>query len=315
MFTYLLQRFGQLAFVLALASIAVWLMIYAVPGSPELAIAGPDATEEQLGAVRSRLGLDRPLPLQYVSWLTSALSGDLGSSLTSDRPVIELLQQRIPATLQLVAAAMLIGLAISMPAGVFAAWRPNGVVARLTDIYQTVLLAFPSFWLGIVFVWLFALRWRVLPATSEFVPFAMNPIAALREIALPALTLGLFMAAVLTRFVRVAVRNELDLPYIRTARAKGASEPRVLLAHALRNAALPIVTVIGLQLGAFIGGTVITESIFNYPGIGRLVFVAVTTRDYPVVQGVLMFVVLNFAVINMIVDVIYAALDPRIQAT
>ena len=146
-------------------------------------------------------------------------------------------------------------------------------------------------------------------------PFGTNPLAALREIALPALTLGLFMAAVLTRFVRVAVRNELDLPYIRTARAKGASEPRVLLAHALRNAAPPIVTVVGLQLGAFIGGTVITESIFNYPGIGRLVFVAVTTRDYPVVQGVLMFVVLNFAIINMIVDVIYAALDPRIQAS
>ena len=138
----LLQRFGQLAFVLALASIAVWLMIYAVPGSPELAIAGPDATEEQLGAVRSRLGLDRPLPLQYVSWLTSALSGDLGSSLTSDRPVVELLRQRIPATLQLVAAAMLIGLAIAIPAGVFAAWRPNGVVARLTNIYQTVLPRF-----------------------------------------------------------------------------------------------------------------------------------------------------------------------------
>ena len=185
----------------------------------------------------------------------------------------------------------------------------------MTDIYQTVLLAFPSFWLGIILVWLFGLYWRVLPTTANYISFTSNPIAAIREITLPALTLGLFMAAVLTRFVRMALENELGLPYICTARAKGASEPRILIAHALRNAALPIVTVIGLQLGAFIGGTVITESIFNYPGLGRLVFVAVTTRDYPVVQGVLLFVVLNFAIINMLVDVIYAALDPQIQGT
>ena len=315
MLSYLLRRILQLAFVLALASIAVWMMIYTVPGSPEVAIAGADATPEQLNAVRARLGLDRPLPLQYVSWLTSALVGDLGSSLTSDRPVIDLLSQRIPATLQLVVAAMLIGILIALPAGILAAWRPRGIVARLTDIYQTVLLAFPSFWLGIILVWLFGLYWRVLPTTANYISFTSNPLAAIREITLPALTLGLFMAAVLTRFVRMALENELGLPYIRTARAKGASEPRILIAHALRNAALPIVTVIGLQLGAFIGGTVITESIFNYPGLGRLVFVAVTTRDYPVVQGVLLFVVLNFAIINMLVDVIYAALDPRIQGT
>ncbi len=315
MLSYLLRRVLQLAFVLALASVAVWMMIYTVPGSPEVAIAGADATPEQLNAVRERLGLDRPLPLQYVSWLASALVGDLGSSLTSDRPVLELLGQRIPATLQLVIAAMLVGILIALPAGILAAWRPRGVIARLTNIYQTVLLAFPSFWLGIIFIWLFGLHWRILPTTANYISFTSNPLAAIRELTLPALTLGLFMAAVLTRFVRLAVENELGLPYIRTARAKGASEPRILIAHALRNAALPIVTVIGLQLGAFIGGTVITESIFNYPGLGRLVFVAVTTRDYPVVQGVLMFVVLNFAIINMLVDVIYAALDPRIQAT
>jgi len=315
MAAYLLNRVGQLVLVLIGGSIVVWLMIYAVPGSPETVIAGADATPEQLAAVRERLGLDRPLPLQYLSWLGNALTGDLGSSLTSDRPVIELLGQRIPATFQLVLMAMFIGLAIALPAGVLAARRPNGVFAGLASVYQVLLLAFPSFWLGILFIWLFGLHWRLLPTTSEYVPFFSDPAGAFRNTLLPALTLGLFMAAVLTRFVRASLESELARAYVRTARAKGAPESRVLLRHALRNALLPIVTVIGLQLGAFIGGTVVTESVFNYPGLGRLVYLAVSTRDYPVVQGVLMFVVVNFALINMAVDVIYAALDPRIKVS
>lgn len=310
---YLARRLLQLAIVLAVASVAVWLMIYLVPGSPEVAIAGADASREQLEAVRQRLGLDRPLPVQYLSWLGAALTGDLGNSLSSNRPVTQLLAQRIPATLQLVVAALAVGLSLALPIGIVAAWRPRGIVARAATFFQTTLLAFPSFWLGILLVWLFGLHWRILPATSNYVPATSDPVGAARNLALPALSLGLFMAAILVRFVREAVGNELAQPYIRMVRAKGAPERRVLVAHALRNAALPIVTIVGLQLGAFIGGTVITESIFNYPGIGRLVFVAVTTRDYPVVQGVLLFVVLNFAIINMLVDVLYAALDPRIR--
>lgn len=311
--SYLLRRLGQLAVVLLIGSVAVWIMIYAVPGSPELAIVGPDATAEQREAVRERLGLDRPLPLQYLSWAGSALTGDLGNSLASGKPVTELLGQRIPATFQLIAFAVAIGLFIALPAGVLAAWRPRSLTARAAGIYQVVLLAFPSFWLGIILIWLFGLHFRILPTMSNYVPVFGDPIGAFRNTLLPALTLGLFMAAVLIRFVRSAVSDELHKPYIRAIRAKGASERTVLLSHALRNAALPIVTIVGLQLGAFIGGAVVTESIFNYPGIGRLVFVAVTTRDYPVVQGVLMFVVLSFALINMAVDLIYAALDPRIK--
>lgn len=315
MLSYLVQRLGQLVLVLAMGSVAVWIMIYAVPGSPELAIAGPDATPEQLNAVRERLGLNRPLPAQYFSWLGNAVQGDLGYSLASGRPVTELLGQRIPATFQLIVFSVLIGLAIALPAGTFAAWRPRSLTARGVAIYQVVLLAFPSFWLGIIFIWLFGLYLRVLPTISNYVPFLSDPGGALRNTILPALTLGLFMAAVLIRFVRSAVAEELSKPYIRAARAKGASDTALLVNHALRNAALPIVTIVGLQLGAFIGGAVVTESIFNYPGIGRLVFVAVTTRDYPVIQGVLMFVVLSFALINMAVDVVYAALDPRIKVS
>jgi peptide/nickel transport system permease protein len=311
--SYLLRRFGQLIMVLLIGSVAVWIMIYAVPGSPELAIVGPDATPEQIAAVRERLGLDQPLPLQYMSWTSGALTGDLGNSLASGKPVTELLGQRIPATFQLIVFAVFIGLAIALPAGVMAAWRPRSLTARAAAIYQVVLLAFPSFWLGIILIWLFGLHFRILPTMSNYVPMFSDPVGAFRNTLLPALTLGLFMAAVLIRFVRSAVSDELAKPYIRAIRAKGASEWTVLLNHALRNAALPIVTIVGLQLGAFIGGAVVTESIFNYPGIGRLVFVAVTSRDYPVVQGVLMFVVLSFALINMVVDLIYAALDPRIK--
>lgn len=311
--SYLLRRFGQLIMVLLIGSVAVWIMIYAVPGSPELAIVGPDATPEQIAAVRERLGLDQPLPLQYMSWTGGALTGDLGNSLASGKPVTELLGQRIPATFQLIVLAVFIGLAIALPAGVLAAWRPRSLTARAAAIYQVVLLAFPSFWLGIILIWLFGLHFRILPTMSNYVPMFGDPVGAFRNTLLPALTLGLFMAAVLIRFVRSAVSDELAKPYIRAIRAKGAGERKVLLNHALRNAALPIVTIVGLQLGAFIGGAVVTESIFNYPGIGRLVFVAVTSRDYPVVQGVLMFVVLSFALINMVVDLIYAALDPRIK--
>jgi peptide/nickel transport system permease protein len=311
--SYLVRRLGQLALVLLIGSVAVWIMIYAVPGSPELAIAGPDATAEQLAAVRERLGLDRPLPAQYLSWVGGVLTGDLGNSLASGKAVTELLGQRIPATFQLIVFAAVIGLGIALPAGVFAAWRPRSLTARAAGIYQVVLLAFPSFWLGIILIWLFGLHFRVLPTMSNYVPLMTDPVGAFRNTLLPALTLGLFMAAVLVRFVRSAVSEELARPYIRAIRAKGASEGAILINHALRNAALPIVTIVGLQLGAFIGGAVVTESVFNYPGIGRLVFVAVSARDYPVVQGVLMFVVFSFAVINMAVDVIYAALDPRIK--
>lgn len=313
MVSYLIKRLGQLAIVLVMGSLAVWLMIYAIPGGPELAIVGADATQAQIDAVRVRLGLNEPLPLQYLSWAGNVLTGDLGNSLASNKPVTELLGQRIPATFQLIFLSAIIGLAIALPIGVLAAWRPRSLTAHAATVYQVVLLAFPSFWLGIILIWLFGLQWRLLPTVSSYVPFTIDPIGAFRNTLLPALTLGLFMAAVLIRFVRSAVLEELSKPYIRAIRAKGASEASILVNHALRNAALPIITIVGLQLGAFIGGAVVTESVFNYPGIGRLVLVAVNSRDYPLVQGVLMFVVLSFAFINMAVDLLYAAFDPRIK--
>lgn len=310
---YLARRLGQLLVVMCLSSLVVWLLIYAVPGSPETTIAGPNASPEQLAEVRGRLGLDRPVPVQYVTWLGNAVVGDLGQSLTSRVAVTELLGQRLPATFQLVLATVLLGLAIAVPVGTWAALRPRGAVARAATTYQVLLLATPSFWLGIIFIWLFGLKLGWFATEAQYFPILSDPLGAVENLALPALTLGLFMGAVLVRFVRSAVTDALHEPHIRTARAKGASELRVTVNHALRNASLPVITITGLQLGAFIGGTVVTESIFNYPGLGRLVYTAVVARDYPVVQGALLVVVLSFVVINMIVDLLYAVLDPRVR--
>ncbi|GAA4908324.1 ABC transporter permease [Tessaracoccus lubricantis] len=312
---FLVKRFGQLLITLFLSSIAVFFIIHAVPGSPEVAIAGPNATPEQLAEVRRRLGLDQPVALQYLYWLGSALKGDLGLSLASQVPVTQLIVERLAATLQLIAFTLVVGLSIALPVGTYAALRPRGVVAAVASVAQVVLLATPSFWLGIMFIWLFGLSLRWFTTYSDYIPFFTDPLAALSNSALPALVLGLFMAAVLVRFVRSSVWDALREPYIRAVRAKGAQEPRVVVRHALRNGLLPIITVIGLQMGGFVGGTVVTESIFNYPGLGRLVFTSVNVRDYPVVQGSLLVVVVSFVVINMIVDVLYAVLDPRVRVS
>ena len=310
---FLYHRMGQLLAVVLLSSIVVWLIIYAVPGSPETTIAGPNATPLQLQEVRERLGLDQPVPVQYLSWLSHAITGDLGQSLTSSLPVTELVSQRLAPTLQLVLITMIIGLVIAVPFGSWAALKPQGAVARVVNVYQVVLLATPSFWIGILFIWLFGLNLGWFATESRYVPFFEDPAEALYNLALPALTLGLFMGAVLVRFVRSSLTEALSEPHVTTARAKGVSERWVIINHALRNAALPIITVTGLQLGAFIGGTVVTESIFNYPGMGRLAYTAVIGRDYPVVQGTLLLVVVSFVVINLVVDLLYAVFDPRVR--
>jgi peptide/nickel transport system permease protein len=312
---FLAKRITQLLVTLLLSSVAVFFIIHAVPGSPEVAIAGPNATAEQLEEVRRRLGLNEPVFVQYFIWLGNAVQGDLGLSLASQVPVTELLAGRFAATMQLIVFTLLIGLTIALPLGTFAALRPRGLMAGAASVAQVVLLATPSFWLGIVFIWLFGLSLGWFATYSDYVPFFDDPVAAIQNSALPALVLGLFMAAVLLRFVRSSVWDALREPYIRAVRAKGAQEARVVVRHALRNGLLPIVTVIGLQLGGFVGGTVVTESIFNYPGLGRLVFTSVNVRDYPVVQGSLLLVVVSFVVINMFVDVLYALLDPRVRVS
>jgi peptide/nickel transport system permease protein len=309
---HVVVRVGQMVPVLFIASVAVWLLIYLIPGDPALALLGPDVTPEQLARARARMGLDRPWPVQYALWLGRVVTGDLGVSYLNGLPVRTMLAQRIPVTLQLTVASLVVAVLIAAPLGILGAARPRSWVGRLATGYNALAMAVPTFWLGILLVLLFGLYLRWLP-TSGFVPIWQEPAKALRFLILPALTLGAYVSAVLARFTRAALLESLDQDYVRTARAKGVAEPSVIGLHALKNALIPVVTVLGLQFGAFMGGAVITEAIFDYPGLGRMLLQAILTRDYTVVQGTILFVVSAFVVINLLTDLAYAFLDPRIR--
>jgi len=309
---YALVRLVHLLPVLLLTSVAVWLLIYLIPGDPALALLGPDVTPEQLQRARAQMGLDRPWPVQYALWLGRVLEGDLGVSYLNGLPVRTMLAQRVPVTLQLTAASLVVALLIAAPLGILSAVRPRSWIGRVAAGYNALAMAVPTFWLGILLVLLFGLYLRWLP-TSGFVPIWQEPLRALRFLVLPAVTLGAYVSAVLARFTRTALLESLGQDYVRTARAKGVAEPGVVGVHALKNALIPVVTVLGLQFGAFMGGAVITEAIFDYPGLGRMLLQAILTRDYTVVQGTILFVVSAFVVINLLTDLAYAFLDPRIR--
>ena len=309
---YVLLRLAQLVPVLLLASVAVWLMVYLIPGDPAISLLGGDATPEQLERARARMGLDQPLAVQYALWLGRVARGDLGVSYLNGLPVQTMLAQRIPVTAQLTVASLGVALLIAGPLGIVSAVRPRSWIARWVTGYNALAMAVPTFWLGILLVLLFGVRLKWLP-TSGFAPLWDEPARALRFLILPAFTLGAYVSAVLARFVRAALLETLFQDYVRTARAKGVREGAVVWVHALRNALIPVVTVVGLQFGAFMGGAVITEAIFDYPGLGRMLLQAILTRDYTVVQGTILFVVLAFVVINLLTDLVYALLDPRIR--
>ncbi|HEV8308036.1 MAG TPA: ABC transporter permease [Methylomirabilota bacterium] len=309
---YVFVRLLQLVPVLFMASVAVWLLIYLIPGDPALALLGPDVTPEQLQLARARMGLDQPLPVQYALWLGRVTRGDLGVSYLNGLPVRTMLAQRVPVTLQLTAASLIVALLIAAPLGILSAVRPRSWWSRVASGYNALAMAVPTFWLGILLVLLFGLYLRWLP-TSGYVPVWEDPARALRFLVLPAITLGAYVSAILARFTRAALLESLEQDYVRTARAKGLRERAVVGSHALRNALIPVVTVLGLQFGAFMGGAVITEAIFDYPGLGRMLLQAILTRDYTVVQGTILFVVCAFVVINLLTDLAYAFLDPRIR--
>ncbi len=309
---YAAVRLAHLVPVLFLASVAVWLLVYLIPGDPALALLGPDVTPEQLARARARMGLDRPWPVQYLLWLGRVAAGDLGVSYLNGLPVRTMLAQRIPVTLQLAGGAFVVAVLVAAPLGVVAAVRPRSWLARTAAGYNALAMAVPTFWLGILLVLLFGLYLRWLP-TSGYVALWEEPARALRFLVLPSVTLGAYVSATLARFTRSALLESLGQDYVRTARAKGVGEPAVVGVHALKNALIPVVTVLGLQFGAFMGGAVITEAIFDYPGLGRMLLQAILTRDYTVVQGTILFVVCAFVVINLLTDLAYAFLDPRIR--
>ena len=313
MIGFVVRRLLQLVPVLLLASTAIWAMIYAVPGGPIAAIAGDNASPEQIAAATAQFGLDRPVLVQYADWLWNALRGDFGISIRGRAPVLELIGQRLPATLQLAIAATIVSLVIGIPVAIVSALRPGSWIDRLLSGWSALALGVPTFWLGILLILVFAVELRWLPSASGYVPFWENPLGALRNLALPALTLGVYVSGILARFLRASLVNELRADYVRTARSKGLPERQIVGVHVLRNALLPFVTIVGLMMANFIGGAVVTEAVFTYPGIGRLLIQAITTRDYPLIQGCIVVILVLYIAINLAVDVLYAYIDPRID--
>jgi len=311
---YILRRVLLAVPTLLLASLAVFLLLRLIPGDPAATVAGSDATPDQVQAVRRSLGLDRPLPVQYADWLGRVLRGDFGRSLIGRYDVWTQIQRAYPATIQLTLAAMLLAVCIALPLGLLAALHPRSWLDRAISAFNALATGIPNFWLGILLILLFALQFPVLPPGGR-VAFDEDAGAALKSLVLPTLTLASGLAAVLTRFIRSALLEVLTEDYVRTARAKGLREAAVVRRHALRNALIPVVTVLGLQLGRLLGGAVIVEAVFAWPGMGRLVVQAITSRDYIVVQGALLLLVTAFILINLVVDITYGFLDPRVRVS
>jgi peptide/nickel transport system permease protein len=309
---YTLKRLAALLPVLAVVSIVIFAIIHLTPGNPARAILGPEASAQDVEALSERLGLNRPLPVQYVEWLGHAFTGDLGDSLFLRKPVTQAVFDNAVPTLQLAISALLVAVVIAVPLGTLAArWRGSALDALAMGV-SLVGMAVPSFVLGLILILVFAVGLRVLPVAGYVSPFD-DPVAGLRYLVLPAISLGAVLAAFLLRTTRAAVLDVLSSDYIEAARSRGVRESRLLFRHTLRNAGLPIVTAVGLTFGALITGAVVTETIFNVPGIGSLLVNAIKRRDYPVIQGVVMFATLAYLMVNLAVDLVYGLVDPRIR--
>jgi ABC-type dipeptide/oligopeptide/nickel transport system permease component len=294
----------QSAFVLLNVTIVVFVLIRIVPGDPVRLMLGMEASEDAIQAARAQFGYDRPLHEQYLRFVGGALRGDLGHSLRFRRPVGELLMETLPATLELAAAAVGIALVLAFPAGIYAAVHRGSLADRVLMGGALIGQAMPIFWLGIMLITLFSVKLGWLPTSGR---------GSLAQLVMPSVTLSTYVMALLARLTRSNMLEVLREPYVRTARAKGLREALVVHKHALKSAALPIVTVLGLQIGALLSGAVVTETVFNWPGIGTLALRAIQQRDYPVLQGVVLVSAVLFVVINGIVDLLYRFLDPRVR--
>src|SRR5579875_1684429 len=309
---YLLRRLGASLLTLFLASVVVFAGIRGLPGGPAVALSSETASPAVLAAIRAEYGLNKPLPVQYADWIGQIFHGNFGQSATSGVPVSSELGSRIPVTLELAVFALLIAIVIGIPAGLAAAAKRDTPVDYSATSASVLGLSVPHFWLGILFILLFAVKLGWLPA-SGFVPFLSDPLGNLARMIMPAFVLGIGIAAVVTRQLRSAMLESLGADYIRTARAKGLGEGVVIGVHALRNSLLTVVTVIGLQLGLLISGVVVTEQIFVIAGLGRLTLDAVFSRDYPTLEGVVLLTATGYIVVNFLTDITYSLLNPRIR--
>jgi ABC-type dipeptide/oligopeptide/nickel transport system permease component len=300
---FILGRLALLVPTLFGVLAVTFLLLYVAPGDPVQAMVGERADPETLARLRAELHLDDPLHLQFARYVGGAVQGDLGTSYITRRPILRDLLERFPATLRLAGAAMLFAAVVGIGIGVYGAWRPGSWPDRLTALGAYLGVSFPVYWVGLILILLFAVYLRWLPPSG-----AAGPV----HLILPALALGMRSVAFLSRMTRAAMQEVLQSDFVRTARAKGLGEGRVVLSHALRNALLPVVTVLGLDFGSYLTGSILTETIFSWPGVGRYVLTAIDKRDLPAIQGSILFLSVVFVVVNLLTDLVYAKVDPRV---
>lgn len=311
MLRYIGKRAAQAVVVMLGVSIIVFALVHLVPGDPIRTALGTRFDQATYDALRERAGFDQPLPVQYLQWLGGALTGDLGVSFRSGQPVTTTLLGRLPATMSLALASLVIALLIAVPLGILSAVRSGSKLDYVGTLFSQLGISIPDFWMGIVFILLFSLTLGWLPP-SGYVPFTESPLGWLERVLMPAVTIGVVSGSILTRFVRSAMLEALSQDYTRTARSKGLAERTVVNRHVLRNALIPVVTVTGLQLATLLGGVIVVEVVFSWPGLGQLAIQAVNARDYSVLQGTVLLLAVIFLLINLLVDLLYAWLDPRI---
>lgn len=312
MLKFAFDRLCSITVVMVVAALLVFLLIHLAPGDPAAIIAGDNATTEQIAALRHTLGLEDPLPLQFVRWAGAVLGGDLGVSIFSGAPVLGLIVQRLEPTVSLALLTMLVAVVLAVSVGVLAAAKAGSLIDRTVMVFAVLGFSVPVFVVGYFLIYVFSITLRWLPVQG-YTPIAEGVRPWLEHLVLPALTLGLAYVALIARITRAAMLDVLAEDYVRTARAKGVAPGRVLLKHALRNAGVPIVTIIGIGVALLIGGVVITETVFNLPGVGRLVVDAISKRDYPIIQGVTLVFSGVYVVVNLLIDLSYALIDPRVS--
>jgi peptide/nickel transport system permease protein len=310
--TLILRRLAAMIPVLILVTFGVFALIHMTPGDPIDAMMAESFDAAAKERLRVELGLDQPVPVQYMNWISRVVRGDFGRSIRDNEPVIENVSRRIGVSLQLAGYAMLISLLVAFPVGILSATHRNSPIDGFGTMFALFGICMPNFLIALLLIYVFGVKLAWLPI-SGYVPPDEGVLATVRSLTLPAITLGLALAAVVTRTLRSSLLETLSEDYVRTARAKGLSEQLVIRRHALKNGLIPVVTILGLQLGTLIGGAVITEFIFALPGVGRLVVSAIFSRDYPLVQGVILLIAIGFVLSNLLVDLVYGWLDPRIR--
>ncbi|MAP11848.1 MAG: peptide ABC transporter [Gammaproteobacteria bacterium] len=312
MYGYILRRLLATIPVMGVVAVVVFLLLHLTPGDPATVIAGDYARPEDIARIRAKLGLDRPLHIQFFTWISAVLQGDLGHSIFSNLPVSKLIAQRIEPTLALSISTIIFAVVVAVPMGVFAAWKAGTWIDRSVMLFAVLGFSVPVFVIAYTLMYVFSLNLGWFPVQG-YKPIAEGFIPFLRSIALPTLALGIIYTALIARIARASVLEVLTEDYIRTAKAKGLTNRGLLIRHAVRNAAVPIVTIIGIGIALLIGGVVVTESVFNIPGLGRLTIDAVLRRDYPIIQGVILVFSAVYVFVNLVIDLLYTLLDPRIR--